>query len=59
MIQLSRRMVDGELSLTYELVRNTEGMIYDRRFGIGFSMTVGGTGESTKNPQLPADFQAR
>ena len=59
MVQLTRRMVDGELSLTYELVRNTEGMIYDRRFGIGFSMTVGGTGESAQNPQLPAGFQAR
>jgi hypothetical protein len=59
MIQLTRRMVDGDLSLTYELVRNNEGMIYDRRFGIGFSMTLGGTGESAQNPQLPAGFQAR
>lgn len=43
MAQITRRMVDGDLSLTYEVVRAEDGHIYDRRFGIGFSMTIGGT----------------
>lgn len=42
MAQLTRRMVDGDLSLTYELVRDEDGSIYDRRFGVSFSMTIGG-----------------
>ncbi|MBA3698854.1 MAG: hypothetical protein H0W78_08365 [Planctomycetes bacterium] len=40
--QLTRRMVDGDLTLTYELVRAEDGHIYDRRFGVGFTMTIGG-----------------
>lgn len=43
MAQLTRHMVDGDLTLTYELVRNEDGNIYDRRLGVGFSMTIGGT----------------
>jgi len=42
MAQLTRRMVDGDLSLTYELVRDEDGSIYDRRFGVAFSLTLGG-----------------
>jgi hypothetical protein len=40
--QITRRMVDGDLTVTYELVRAEDGHIYDRRFGIGFTMTIGG-----------------
>ena len=42
MAQLTRRMVDGDLTLTFEMLRDANGFIYDRRFGIGFSMSVGG-----------------
>jgi hypothetical protein len=41
--QLTRHMVDGDLTLTYELMRDEDGGIYDRRVGVGFSMTIGGT----------------
>lgn len=57
--QLSRRMVDGELSLTYELVRDTSGVIYDRRFGIGFSMTLGGSGDRPAGTPAPSGFKAQ
>ena len=57
--QLTRRMVDGELSLTYELVRDTSGFIYDRRFGIGFSMTLGGSGDRPAGTPAPAGFKAQ
>jgi hypothetical protein len=50
MAQLTRKMVDGDLSLTYELVRDEDGRIYDRRFGVNFTMTIGGApGASTAN----------
>ena len=39
---LTRRMVDGDLTFTFEVVRDEDGDIYDRRFGVGFSLTVGG-----------------
>ena len=56
--QLSRRMVDGELSLTFELVRDENGTIYDRRFGIGFSMTVGGSAERPPGTPASSGFNA-
>jgi hypothetical protein len=40
--QLTRRMVDGDLTLTYELLRDDDGVIYDRRFGVGFTLSLGG-----------------
>ena len=52
-------VVDGELSLTYELVRDTSGFIYDRRFGIGFSMTLGGSGDRPAGTPAPAGFKAQ
>ncbi len=56
LVQLTRRMVDGDLSLTYEVVRAEDGSIYDRRFGVSFSMTIGGTanGPSTNSMAAPA-----
>jgi len=59
MAQLTRRMVDGELTLTYEIVRNEDGNIYDRRFGVGFSMSLGGTAERQPGTQAPSGFNAR
>jgi hypothetical protein len=43
--QLTRRMVDGDLTLTYEVVRDEDGHIYDRRFFVNFSMSVGGAAD--------------
>jgi hypothetical protein len=59
LVQLTRRMVDGDLSLTYELVRDLDGAIYDRRFGIGFSMSVGGTGDRPAGIQAPSGQRPR
>jgi hypothetical protein len=41
--QITRRMVDGDLTFTFELLRDSDGTIYDRRFGVGFSMSLGGS----------------
>jgi hypothetical protein len=41
-LQLTRRMVDGELTLFYDVVHNTTGELYDRRIGLGFSLSLGG-----------------
>ncbi len=38
LLQLGRQMVDGELSLSYEIDYNQQGQLYDQRFGIGFSL---------------------
>jgi hypothetical protein len=37
-LQLGREMVDGELTLSYEIDYNTLGELYDQRFSIGFSL---------------------
>jgi hypothetical protein len=42
--QMTRRMVDGDLTFTFEFLRDTDGTIYDRRFSVGFSMSLGGNG---------------
>ena len=55
MAQLTRRMVDGDLSLTYEVVRAEDGHIYDRRFGVSFSMTIGGAAAGSSPAPAPAD----
>lgn len=57
--ELTRRMVDGDLTLTYELIRDDEGHIYDRRFGVRFSMSLGGTGPSKSGTEPPPGFMAR
>lgn len=36
-IELGRRMVDGRLSVDLDIVRDAEGDIYERRYGISFS----------------------
>lgn len=59
MAQLTRRMVDGDLSLTYEVMREEDGHIYDRRFGVSFSMTIGGTAKSRAVAPAPADPDVR
>lgn len=41
-LQLTRRMVDGELTLFYDVVHNSTGELYDRRIGLGFSLSLGG-----------------
>jgi hypothetical protein len=53
MAQITRRMVDGDLTLTYELLRDSDGNIYDRRIGVGFSMSVGG-GDAKPLSELPS-----
>jgi hypothetical protein len=53
--QLTRRMVDGDLSLTFEMLRDENGNIYDRRIGVGFSMSIGGgTPEPLNKVPTPA-----
>jgi hypothetical protein len=47
--ELTRRMVDGDLTLTYELLRDESGHIYDRRFGVGFSMSLGPNGDKSSS----------
>jgi hypothetical protein len=37
-LQLTRDMVDGELTLSYEYQTNASGGVYDQRFGIGFTL---------------------
>ena len=48
--QLTRRMVDGEWSLFYELVRDGLGDVYDRRLGFSLSLSVGSTGAPSPTP---------
>ncbi len=57
--QLTRHMVDGDLSLTYELVRDENGSIYDRRFGVGFSMAIGGAPQRGAGAPTPSGFNAQ
>lgn len=40
-LQLTRRMVDGEVYFFGDFIRNDDGSIYDKRVGVGFSMTLG------------------
>ncbi len=47
--QISRDMVDGQLSISYEYQLSPTGSLYDQRFGIGFTLVGtenGGTGHS-------------
>ncbi len=37
-LQLGRQMVDGELTLNYEIDYGQQGQLYDQRFGVGFSL---------------------
>ena len=46
-LQLTRRMVDGELYIFGDFIRNDDGSIYDKRIGAGFSLTLGGPPEVT------------
>ncbi len=49
LIEVTRRMVDGDLFLGYEFVRDETGEISDRRISIGFTLAAGGSdlGDST------------
>ncbi len=51
MAQITRRMVDGDLSLNYEMLRDENGHIYDRRIGVNFSMSIGGGPSDSHNLQ--------
>ena len=50
LVQLTRRMVDGDLFLGYQFLRDTAGVISDRRVSIGFTL-AGGTGLDEDQPQ--------
>lgn len=47
--KLLRRMVDGDLTLGFELVRDVDGVLFDRRVSLGFTILGGGTNESLSN----------
>jgi hypothetical protein len=40
-LQLTRRMVDGEVYFFGDFIRNDDGSVYDKRVGLGFSLTMG------------------
>ncbi len=49
-LQLTRRMVDGEVYFFGDFIRNDDGSVYDKRVGVGFSMTLGSQDPSV-NPE--------
>jgi hypothetical protein len=53
-LQATRRMVDGELTLFYQVVHNPDGSLYDQRIGVGFSTTLGTSPAATSTGQPSA-----
>lgn len=41
LLQVGRQMVDGTLTLSYEIDYNQQGQLYDQRFGVSFSLLTG------------------
>jgi hypothetical protein len=49
LLELTRKMVDGDLFFGFEFMRDEDGAVSDRRFSIGF--TIGGATTDDQRPQ--------